>query len=137
MLSGVDPSVNVCDLQPDPAHAFRLWQLFLDRVNPLTKIIHVPSVQPLIVEATSGMHTMSLHDQALLFSIYLMAVVSLSEDECLAMSAMTKDTALRRYTLGAKASLVRFNFVKNENMAILQALIFYLVLPSLPTTLPS
>ncbi|KAH8157930.1 hypothetical protein CIB48_g10309 [Xylaria polymorpha] len=37
---------NVEDYRPSPAHAFRLWQTFLEKVNPLTKVIHVPSVQP-------------------------------------------------------------------------------------------
>ncbi|KAK4071558.1 transcriptional regulator family: Fungal Specific TF [Purpureocillium lilacinum] len=74
LCSGDDPRINVEDLQPEPVHVFRLWQLFLDRVNPLTKIIHVPTVQP----------------------------------------------------LGAKLSLLRFSFLKNYDMAVLQALVLFL-----------
>lgn len=127
LLSSVDPSTNVQHLQPDPLHVFRLWQLFLDRVNPLTKIIHVPTVQPYVIEATSNILNVPLHYQALLFSIYTMAVVSVTEQECVAMFGTSRAVALARYTLGAKASLVSFNFLKNENMAILQALILFLV----------
>lgn len=127
LLSGVDPLTDVADLQPDPAHTFRLWQLFLDRVNPLTKIIHVPTMQPIVLEATAGIQHLPLHHQALLFSIYILAIVSLSSEECMTTFGMTKDDALRRYTLGARVALNRFNFLKNENMAILQALVLFLV----------
>ncbi|KAK0643743.1 fungal-specific transcription factor domain-containing protein [Cercophora newfieldiana] len=127
LLSDVDPSVDVQDLQPDPAHVFRLWQLFLDRVNPLTKIIHVPSVQPILLDAANDICAVPLHYQALLFTIYLMAIVSISADESVQMFGMPKEEALRRYTLGAKTSLIKFNFLKNENMTILQALLFYLM----------
>ena len=48
LLSSVDPSTNVQHLQPDPLHVFRLWQLFLDRVNPLTKIIHVTETTAMV-----------------------------------------------------------------------------------------
>jgi len=126
-LSSVDPSTNVQHLQPDPLHVFRLWQLFLDRVNPLTKIIHVPTVQPYVLEATTNILNVPLHYQALLFSIYSMAVVSVTEQECVAMFGVSRALVLGRYTLGARASLARFNFLKNENMAILQALILFQV----------
>jgi hypothetical protein len=129
LLSGDDPSTNVEDLQPDPGHVFRLWQLFLDRVNPLTKVIHAPTIQPYVIEATANICNVSLHHQALLFSIYAMAVMSLSDHECVAMFNMSRSTALYRYTLGAKTSLIRFNFLKNENVAILQALILFLASP--------
>ena len=126
LLSGVDPLTDVADLQPDPTHTFRLWQLFLDRVNPLTKVIHVPTMQPIVLEATAGIQHLPLHHQALLFSIYILAIVSLSAEECTTTFGMTRDDALRRYTLGARVALNRFNFLKNENMAILQALVLFL-----------
>ncbi|KAK0620079.1 fungal-specific transcription factor domain-containing protein [Immersiella caudata] len=125
LLSGVDPSINVQDLQPDPVHVFRLWQLYLDRVNPLTKIIHVPTLQPIVLEATTNIEAIPVHQQALLFSIYLMAIMSTSADECVQMFGISKEEAMRRYTLGAKASLIKFNFLKNENMEILQALLLF------------
>ena len=127
LLSGDDPSTNIADLQPDPVHAFRLWQLFLDRVNPLTKIIHAPTVQPYVMEAAANISSVPVRHQALLFSIYTMAIVSLSDHECLKLFDMSRDIALHRYTLGAKLSLIRFNFLRNYNMVTLQALILFLV----------
>ncbi|KAH7123178.1 fungal-specific transcription factor domain-containing protein [Dactylonectria macrodidyma] len=126
LLSGDDPTIRAEYLQPDPVHVFRLWQLFLDRVNPLGKVIHVPTVQPYVMEAAAKISNVSLPQQALLFSIYAIAITSVSDDECAAMFNMSRDTAVHRFTLGAKLSLIRFNFLKNYDMAVLQALILFL-----------
>ncbi|KAL2681228.1 hypothetical protein Neosp_008836 [[Neocosmospora] mangrovei] len=114
------------DLQPDPVHVFRLWQLFVDRVNPLTKIIHVPSVQPYVMEAATNMNNIPLNYQALLFSIFTMAAVSLSDAEATQMLGCSRDDALRKYTIGTKMALTKFNFLKNYDMVALQALLLYL-----------
>ncbi|KJZ73971.1 hypothetical protein HIM_06639 [Hirsutella minnesotensis 3608] len=122
-----EPSIgNLDDLQPDPIHCFKLWQLFLDRVNPLIKVIHAPTVQPYLMDAATSISNVPLHCQALLFSIYNMAVISLSNSECQQMFGMTRDAALQRYNEGTKAALARFNFMKNYNMSALQALVLYL-----------
>ncbi len=54
LLGGETPSQPAEDLWPDPAQVFRLWQIYLDKVNPLTKIIHVPTLQPYLASATTG-----------------------------------------------------------------------------------
>ncbi|KAF4466599.1 transcription factor [Fusarium albosuccineum] len=115
------------ELQPDPVHVFRLWQLFVDRVNPLTKIIHVPSVQPYVMEAATNMNNIPLNYQALLFSIFTMAAVSLSDTESVQMLGCSREDALRRYTIGTKVTLTKFNFLKNYDMVALQALLLYLL----------
>ncbi|KAM0549782.1 hypothetical protein ACHAPJ_009221 [Fusarium lateritium] len=118
---------SVEELQPEPVHVFRLWQLFVDRVNPLTKIIHVPSVQPYALELASDLNKIPLNYQALLFAIFTMATVSLSETESLQMLGITREEALRRYTIGTKLALTKFNFLKNYDMVALQALLLYLL----------
>lgn len=115
------------ELQPDPVHAFRLWQLFLDRVNPLTKVIHVPTLQPYVMEAATNMNNIPFNYQALLFSIFTMAVVSLSEVESVQLLGMSRDDALRKFTMGTKVALTKFDFMRNYDMAALQALLLYSV----------
>lgn len=127
LLSGDDPSIITEDLQPKPVQIFRMWQVFLNQVNPLTKVIHAPTLQPYIMEASTSMSDLPLDYQALLFAIYASAVYSLSGSECLAKLAISRDKALQKFTLGAKLSLLRLNFLKHHNMTTLQALIIFLV----------
>ncbi|RDA91809.1 hypothetical protein CP533_2832 [Ophiocordyceps camponoti-saundersi (nom. inval.)] len=126
LFPGEVVTANLDDLQPDPALSFKLWQFFIDRVNPLTKIIHVPSVQPWVVDAASGIAGLPPQRQALLFSIYNMAIISLSDAECQQTLGVSRDAALQRFTAGTKAALARLNFLKNYHMAALQALVLYM-----------
>jgi hypothetical protein len=128
LLFGADtPSNNVEELYPDAGHIFRLWQVYLDRVNPLLKIIHVPSVQPYLVEAASGTSTIPKSVEALLFSIYLMATVSLSPNECQGLLGYSREDALARFSQGTRLSLIRMGFLKSHDLATLQALVNYQV----------
>ncbi|KAK1515831.1 uncharacterized protein CCOS01_13029 [Colletotrichum costaricense] len=49
-----EPSArNPQHLHPPSSHAMLLWRMFVDRVNPITKFIHVPSTQRHLVQATA------------------------------------------------------------------------------------
>lgn len=123
---GSPPSIE--EYHPDPVHAFRLWQIFLDRVNPLTKIIHVPSLQPYVIEATTDPSNVPLKYQALLFSIYLMATIALTDAECSQLLGIPRDQALQKFTSATRHALLRFDFLRNYDMATLQALLLFLVM---------
>ncbi len=131
LLQGDDPYINLQDLAPEPYHVLRLWQLFLDRVNPLTKIIHVPSLLPCIAEAAVNLSGVSLDHQAILFGVYTLATSSLSEGECTTLFNHSRQAALQKYSLGARLALTRINFLKRYNMTIFQALLLFLVRHSL------
>src|SRR3954470_8119103 len=100
VLGADSPEQEVEDLWPDAGHLFRLWQIYLDRVNPLTKVIHVPSLQPYLAEAVNGPQTLAKNVEALLFSIFVMAVVSLTPEECQGILGYSREEALHRYSTG-------------------------------------
>lgn len=55
---------------------------FVENVNPLSKIVHVPSLQSAIERATTNIGNIPKGLEALMFSIYSMAVRSFTDDEC-------------------------------------------------------
>ncbi|EFX04460.1 c6 zinc finger domain containing protein [Grosmannia clavigera kw1407] len=114
------------ELMPPPALIFRLWQIYLERVNPLTKIIHVPTLQPYVAEATSGGHNVPQNIKTLLFSIYTLATVSMTNDECLNFLGYSRQAALERFSEGVRQSLIRLGFLKAYDIETLQALVIYL-----------
>jgi hypothetical protein len=122
--------ITLIDLEsvtPSPAQIFWLWNIFLERVNPLTKLIHVPSMQQFVVEASGRHSSVPMNSQALLFSIYLISTVTLTESESLEMLHMTRDDALHKFTLGTKAALYRAKFLETFDTTILKALVLFLV----------
>lgn len=122
---GTDASLE--DLHPDPAHVFGLWQTFLDRVNPLTKVIHVPSVQPLVVEAATKRETLPKKVEALMFSIYVLGATALSPQESLQLLGYSRDEAITRFSRGCRLAFMRIQIFKQYDMITLQALVLYQV----------
>ncbi|KAF4830262.1 Aurofusarin cluster transcription factor aurR2 [Colletotrichum siamense] len=120
-------AIDLEDVTPSPVQIFRLWQVFLERVNPITKLIHVPSLQPLVVEAAANHSNVANNAQALLFSIYLVATLTMTDAEARQMLDSSKEDALKKFTAGVKAALTKVNFLKNHDMMTLQSLILYLV----------
>lgn len=125
--SGGDSTTDIHSLQPDPVHAFRLWQLFLERVNPLLKIVHIPTLQPYVMDGAISIGNIPPSYQALLFAIYTISATSLSEAEAPQILGMSREEALAKYSRGMKIALVQFDFLKNYDMAALQALVLYVV----------
>ena len=74
-------SVDLQALHPSPDQIFQLWQLYLEVVDPLIKLIHTPSVQRDIVGASRHLIDLSPGTEALLFAIYYAAVVSMQGTE--------------------------------------------------------
>lgn len=128
LLLGDDASnSSVLDAWPGAALVFKLWQIFLDRVNPFTKVIHVHSFQPHVVEATNGTQGLPENIMALLLSIFLMAVVAMSEEECLNTLKKTKEVAVASFSSGIRQIMRQLNFMRTNDLVILQSLCLYLV----------
>lgn len=126
LLMGDHSAVNLDELHPDPANVFRLWQVFLDRVNPVTKIIHVPTLQPYVAEAASPTRNIPRNIESLLFAIYTMAVIALTEEECMTLFSHSRERCLQRFSMGVRATLQRLGFLVNYDLVTLQALVLYL-----------
>ncbi|KAJ5594400.1 uncharacterized protein N7459_000608 [Penicillium hispanicum] len=118
---------NLTDLHPNPLHIFKLWQTFLENVNPLTKILHAPSVQQQILEAMSDLQSTGRELEALMFSIYCIALVSLQAGEVEKSFGESKKKLLSRYRRGAQLALKNASFLRTSNLMVLQAFMFYLL----------
>jgi hypothetical protein len=128
MLFGSRQSaVELSTLHPEPAHLFRLWQVYLDNVNPLLKVTHTPTLQARIVEAASNLKEISPTLEALMFSIYCMAILSLSQEECQTIFKQSKDQLSIRYHFGCQQALLNCNFLRTGSRDCLTALFLYLV----------
>lgn len=120
-------SKDLKSLHPQPVHIFRLWQTFITNVNPLVKLFHAPTVQQTILDASGDLGSISRPVEALMFSIYLLAVTSLEAGECESMFGEPRNTLLTRFSHGAQQALINAKFMKSLNLTTLQALGLYLV----------
>ncbi|KAA8571960.1 hypothetical protein EYC84_001902 [Monilinia fructicola] len=121
-------TVDISTLHPDPVQIFRLWQIYLENVNPLLKVTHTPSLQGLIIDAASNVSNIKPNLEALMFGIYSMSISSLSVEDCQLMFSSSKTDLLTRYHFGCQQGLLNSGFLRNrDDMHCLTALFFYLL----------
>lgn len=121
------PGTRLKSLHPPPAHIHQLWQIYTDRVDPLTKLLHVPTMRPAVHKAASNIEAIPRTFEPLMFSIYAASVMSLQEDECQQMLGEPRRLLLSRYVSATKKALSRAKFMSTINLVVLQALVLHLL----------
>lgn len=124
---GSQPKTNTGPRHPPAERIHQLWQIFIENVDPLTKIVHVPTLRPAIQKAASSIGTIPRSFEALMFAIYAAAVMSLKDDECRQRFCEPRKTLLSRYMSATKAALSRAKFMGTISLVVLQALVLHLV----------
>lgn len=120
-------SGNTQHLHPPPSHAMLLWRMFVDRVNPITKLIHVPSAQRHLVQAMTTPPSLPRDMEVLFFSIYACAVSSMRQEECARLLGQSKIELLDRFSKTLRKGLYRARFLEKPTFVLLQALVLQLV----------
>ncbi len=118
---------DLATLHPDPVQIFRLWQIYLDNVNPLLKVTHTPSLQGRIIEAASNLTNTNPTLEALMFSIYCTSILSLTVEDCQTMFGFSKEDLSMRYQFGCQQALLSCTFLRSSDRDCLTALYLYLV----------
>jgi hypothetical protein len=127
LLSTSATRESLTEMHPNPLHIFKLWQAFLENVNPLTKIIHAPTVQQQILEAMSDLPKISKELEALMFSIYCIALVSLQAADVERSFGESKKSLLSKCRRGAQLAFKNASLLRTSSSIVLQAFMLYLV----------
>ena len=98
----------------------------MENVDPLTKVVHVPTLRPAIQKAVSNIGAIPRSLEVLMFAIYGAAVMTLKDDDCKKEFCELRKTLLSRYTSATEAALSRANFMGTTNPVVLQALVLHL-----------
>jgi len=120
-------NVDMLSLHPVPQQIGMYWQAFKENVDPLVKVLHIPTFDRTIMEAASNLANLPRALEALLFTIYYGAVTSLSGEDCLARFGEGKPVLLARYRFAIEQALARANFLITEEIVVLQALVLFLM----------
>lgn len=118
---------SLAGLHPNFVQSFKLWNIFLENVNPLTKIIHVPSVQKQMMEVVGDIDSAGKGFEALLFAIYCGALNSMTEDEVRSELDTEKTILWNRCRIGAQQALINARFTATTDLLVLQALLLFIV----------
>lgn len=120
-------NVDLSELHPKHVHIFRLWQIYLDNLDPLLKVTFTPSLQARIVDAAGDIKGIQPELQALMFSIYSVSVSSISDNECHSLFGAPKEEVLNGYRFATQQGLLHCDFLCSSDRDCLTALYLYLV----------
>lgn len=73
--------VDLRKLHPLPSQIPFMWQVYQENVEPLLKILHIPTMEKLIRDMRRNIDELTHGNEALLFSIYYAAITSMEDEE--------------------------------------------------------
>ncbi|KAI0390615.1 fungal-specific transcription factor domain-containing protein [Xylariaceae sp. FL0594] len=121
-------SVDLRRLHPLPSQVSFYWQMYLQNVDPIVKILHAPTVNEIIKGLLSDMNSMTPGVEALMFSIYLAAITSMEPEEVRTNFGAEKSLLIDRYRFGTEQALARANFLTTSELVVVQAFVLFLVI---------
>ena len=136
-LSAGDPlrgmAYDVLEFYPDTKLALQLWNVYVKSVDPVLKILHIPTAQSTVIATILEPRSAGSSTVALTFAIYFAAVTALGHDSVdnnndpINLTAQEKKLFLKNYKMCLDRLLMAPDLMDHPEMMTLQALAIYAV----------
>ncbi|KAJ0158109.1 putative transcriptional regulatory protein [Colletotrichum tanaceti] len=132
--------VDLRKLHPLPSQIPFMWQIYQENVEPLLKILHIPTMEKLIRNMRRDIDELTPGNEALMFSIYYAAITSMEDEEACSQThtpmffvveknfGSKKEAMLSQYRFALEQALAKANFLNTSDMVVLQAFVLFLTL---------
>ncbi|RAH79309.1 hypothetical protein BO86DRAFT_457926 [Aspergillus japonicus CBS 114.51] len=116
-------------LSPSKYVQQQLCRVFLERVDPVVKILHRPSLCAFLLEGKPYLDYEPEHlaPTALASAVYYAASCSLSEDECIRAFGVPRVSLVAGYQKDVELALGRADYLTTNDLTVLQAFVLFLV----------
>jgi len=104
-----------------------MWDIYIDRVDPLVKILHLPTFWPMVVNSLQNPQEIPKSLEALIFAFYYTTTSAFSDDECQTIMGERQTTISTRYKYAARQALINAEFLGTTNLMTLQAFVMFFV----------
>lgn len=118
---------SLLEYHPSTSQAKMLWQAHIENVEPICKVLHVPSITSMVKTASAHPYYASKADECILFAIYHFAIVSSSDEFCQQNFGQPRESLRIRYHNALRQALINASFLKTTQIPVLQAFILYLL----------
>ncbi|CAG9972474.1 unnamed protein product [Clonostachys byssicola] len=112
--------------QPLPSQVPYIWQVFVENVDPMIKILHVPTMDKTIRQSKGRFEPPGSGMRALMFAISLAAIASLSDAEVQENFHECKDDMVSYLLQGTEESLASAGVLDTTSITVAQAFLLYL-----------
>ncbi|KAK2606258.1 hypothetical protein QQS21_003306 [Conoideocrella luteorostrata] len=127
ILSSPLSSPPAASFHPSKLVAGQLWTVYVEVIDTLHKLIHVPTTEILVYTVINSPERASNDALALSFAIYYAAAVALEErEDCIQLLGEDWNSALLRFKAGLEQTFAQADLLENPTVVILQAMAIYL-----------
>ncbi|GFF89694.1 uncharacterized transcriptional regulatory protein C139.03 [Aspergillus udagawae] len=118
---------NLASLHPSVQILPKLRDIYADRVDPLDKILHLPTFSTALENGLRHPAERSKSLEAMMFAFYLAVVSTLNEDECQDLFGLSESVVYSRYRLATRQALVDARFLSTSDPITLQAYVLFMM----------
>lgn len=118
---------SLASFHPSAADKVMLWDAFINNVDPLLKILHIPTFENEMWEATRNTETIPSGMEALMFAIYTISVASMPAAECEKSFGIAKSILFARFESAVKKAFVKAGILVSTDFRLVQAIVIWLV----------
>lgn len=127
ILSSKSYENSITSYLPSKPAAIHLWRVFVDRVDPCCKILHIPTDEVTIYTVIDEPDVASAEAVAKCYAVYFFAVVVMGPAEVTTLLEIDKYTFLTVLKKGVEQALAHSELLEAPTVGLLQAFAIYLV----------
>ncbi|KAJ5678830.1 hypothetical protein N7462_007074 [Penicillium macrosclerotiorum] len=120
-------SHSLREFHPPLPKVSMLWELYKDNVAPLITIVHREAARKLLTEAAQNPDSLDKNNEALAFSIYLSAIISLNSEQCRSLLGEERTALVKRYRFAVEQALAKAGLLNTQSLVLLQAAVLFLI----------
>ncbi|KAH6995261.1 hypothetical protein EDB80DRAFT_621855, partial [Ilyonectria destructans] len=114
---------------PCVEHRQTLWRLYIEVMDPMVKVLHLPTVEPELRKwlPQDNIDKMPRGLSAVIFAVYFSVVSSMEKDQCQEILGRDRDELVLKYKAATERVLTMAGLLNTDNLLVLQAFLIYLV----------
>ncbi|KAI6763924.1 hypothetical protein HG530_007713 [Fusarium avenaceum] len=122
LLSAKLSFASLSSFHPPRKIAIHLWKVFVDVVDPCTKVTHIPTSETIVYTVASDPSKATAENLGLCFAIFYASITALTPEEVFGVTGEDKKEVLHRYRVCLEQSLTHADFLDNPTLTLVQAL---------------
>ncbi|KAA8646802.1 hypothetical protein EYZ11_010909 [Aspergillus tanneri] len=120
-------SHSLVDYHPSYRDAMKQWDAYVQNVEPLCKILHVPTTAEMVNTLSQQPNMASKANECLVFSIYYFAVYSMTDEDCVCEFGQSQIALMGKYQYAFRQALVNVSWLRTTEIPVLQAYVLFLI----------
>ncbi|KAL9079982.1 MAG: hypothetical protein Q9157_001179 [Trypethelium eluteriae] len=119
---------NLASFYPSFEILPKLREIYADRVDPMMKILHLPTFWTALMNGLRHPQDLSKSLEAAIFAFCCAAISALKEDECETLFGLQKSVMYTRYRVATRQALVNAGFLSTSSPMTLRAYAIFMLL---------